>query len=141
MVKKSITSSMHNSIAISSLFGTAVALAASALLSCLLAFLINGENIAYERIGIITPVILYISHTLGGLIGATLSSEKKAITAVISIAASLFVLAAINILFMDSSFHAILPKILSGLFAYVTVFLILLRGESGKKRPIKIRPR
>lgn len=141
MVKKSIISSKHNSIAVSSLFGTAVALTASALLSFLLAFLINGESIAYERIGIIVPVILYISHTLGGLIGATMSSEKKAIAAVISIAASFFILTSVNILLIDGLFHAILPKILSGLFAYVTVFLILLRGESGKKRPRKIRPR
>lgn len=141
MIKKTSISQKHNSVAVASAYGACIGIAIGLLLSALLAFLINNNSIAYEMIGMISPIILYVSHAMGGLIGAIMSKEKKAIVALICIAVSFFILGAGNILFMDGAFHGILPKLLSGLLAYGTIFLILLRGEGGKKRSIKIRSR
>ena len=141
MAKKSGISQKNTSVSFSSALGAGCTITVSLLLSILLAFLVDGQHVAYESIGMIAPIIIYLSHTLGGLISAALSIEKKAIAALISVAASFFILTASNILFWNSSFHGIIPKILSALVAYASVFLILLREEKAKRRPRKIRHR
>lgn len=141
MVQKAKTVFNRNNIAVASFGGVVISSFIYLLLTALFATMINGQTLAGETIKPAVPVILYLSHTIGGLSAALLSVEKKAIAAILSIAGSYFILTSINILFWDGTFDAVLLKAFSGLLAFSTVFLILLRGKQGRRPSRKYRSR